>query len=252
MVYGIYLSATGLQTNQYRQEILANNLANLETAGFKQDLAVIRERPIETREDAVDPRLSQKLLDPMTGGSLVAPTYTTFEQGMIEKTGNPLDVALQGDGFFVVEDHGAERYTRDGRFTVSDEGDLVTVSGHHVLDESGAPIVLPPETEGEITIDGNGYVRVGKAILAKLRTVRFDDNNLLRKTGGNLFQAIGAAPERVDLPLEIGAVERSTVEPTRAMVDMMQVSRLYEMNAQMIGLADSTLGRAVNDIARIR
>jgi len=74
----------------------------------------------------------------------------------------------------------------------------------------------------------------------------------LRKVGGNVFRAFDAVPRQADLELEIGAVERSTVEPTREMVSMMQVSRLYEMNAQMIGLADATLGRAVNDIARIR
>jgi len=128
MVYGTYLSATGLKTNQYRQEILANNLANVDTVGFKQDLAVIRERPIERREDAVDPSLSQDVLDPMTGGSLVAPTYTTFEQGMIQKTGNPLDVALRDDGFFTVEAQGQEHYTRDGRFTINAEGELVPLS----------------------------------------------------------------------------------------------------------------------------
>lgn len=252
MVYGIYLSATGLQTNQYRQEILANNLANLDTVGFKQDLAIIRERAIESREDAVDPELSQDLLDPMTGGSLVAPTFTTFEQGMVERTGNPLDVALQGDGFFAVEDQGVERYTRDGRFTINEDDELVTVNGQHVLSDSGASIALPPESEGDVTIDGNGYVRIGQTLVSKLRTVKFDDNNLLRKVGGNVFQSLGANPHRADLNLEVGAVERSTVEPTRAMVSMMQVSRLYEMNAQMIGLADSTLSRAVNDIARIR
>lgn len=252
MVYGIYLSATGLQTNQYRQEILANNLANLDTVGFKQDLAVIRERAIESREDAVDPSLSQKLLDPMTGGSLVAPTFTTFEQGMIEKTGNPLDVALQGDGFFVIENQGQAQYTRDGRFTINAEGELVTVAGHRVLDASGAAITLPSDDVGQVSIDGNGYIRAGQTIVAKLGTVTFEDNNRLRKVGGNVFQAIGMTPQNADPQLEIGAVERSTVEPTRAMVAMMQVSRLYEMNAQMIGLADATLGRAVNDVARIR
>ncbi len=252
MVYGIYMSATGLQTNQYRQEILANNLANLDTAGFKKDLAVIRERAIESRENPGDPALSQELLDPMTGGSLVAPTYTAHEQGMIEKTGNPLDVALKGDGFFTVEKDGQEHYTRDGRFTTNRAGELVTVTDHNVLDASGNAIVIPPETEGEISIDGNGYVRAKDAVLARLGTVRFEDRSLLRKVGGNVYRAMGATPQRMDVQLEVGSIERSTVDPTREMVAMMQATRLYEMNAQMIGLADATLNRAVNDIARLR
>ncbi|HSW44032.1 MAG TPA: flagellar hook-basal body complex protein, partial [Phycisphaerae bacterium] len=114
MVYGAYLSAGGLLVNQYRMEVLANNLANAETAGFKQDLTVVRERrPASAVRmaglDASDPRLGDS-----TGGSLVAPTVTSFEPGPIETTGRPLDVALSGEGFFRVEGPGGEeRYTRD-------------------------------------------------------------------------------------------------------------------------------------------
>jgi len=254
MLYGIYQSAGGLQVNQYRMEVLANNLANADTVGFKRDLTVVRERRPEWLEtpsglDASEPSLAQ-----MTGGSLVAPTVTSFAQGPVEVTDRPLDVALVGEGFFRVRADGQERYTRDGRFSVNQAGELVTAAGlHPVLDESGAPIVVPADARGTVHIGADGQVIAGDKIVARLGVVRFEDPSLLRKTGGNLFESLGAAAEPVEHPaLKAGAIEKSTVDPVRTMVSLIEVSRAYEFNATMISLADATLGRAVNDVGRIR
>jgi len=253
MVYGIYHSAAGLQVNQYRQEVLANNLANAATVGFKHDLTVVRERQVESREGPSDPSWSNRLLDEMSGGSLVAPTYTTFEQGENEITGNPLDVAIAGDGFFVVGDGNQERYTRDGRFVVNRKGELVTAAGNRpVQGEAGRPVVVPAGARGRVRIDANGQVRAGDTVCGRLRTVDFPDKSLLRKTGGNLFEALGVEPINADVELRPRTIERSTVDPARTMVSMIEVARAYQFNATLLGLADSTLGRAVNDIARIR
>src|SRR5580765_5965379 len=130
MVYGIYQSAAGLQINQHRQDVLANNLANIDTVGFKPDLALVRERMIASREGMSDPSLSNPLLNGMSGGTLASPSYTSFIPGSIEPTGKPLDVALHGDGFFAVKDGDTKRYTRDGRFMFDANGYLVTVGGH--------------------------------------------------------------------------------------------------------------------------
>ena len=253
MVYGMYLSAGGLQTSQYRQGVLTNNLANIDTVGFKEDLTIVRERSVESREDPTDGRLSHRVLDGMTGGSLVAPTYTSFQQGQLEVTSNPLDVAIEGEGFFVVQDGNDERYSRDGRFVRNEAGGLVTAAGNHpVLDEAGVPIVVPDAADGDLVIGGDGTVRVGDTSYGKLQTVTFDDLDKLRKVGGNLFEAIDVTPTPTRAHLQTRSIERSTVDPVRTMVALMQVARLYEMNATLVGLADSTLGRAVNDIARIR
>ncbi len=255
MVYGIYQSAGGLLVNQYRMEVLANNLANAETPGFKQDLTVVRERRNEAAArmaglDASDPRLRG-----MTGGSLVAPTVTSFEQGPIEKTDRPLDVALTGEGFFRVEGpNGAEFYTRDGRFTVNEAGELATVAGNHrALDDAGAPITISSDARAALRIDAGGQVVSGNRVLGRLGVVEIDDKAFLAKTGANLIEPLGAKATPVNDPsLETGAIEKSTVDPTRAMVSLIEVNRSYQMNATLIGLADSTLGRAVNDIARLR
>lgn len=254
MIYGIYSSAGGMLVNQYRQEVLANNLANVSTAGFKPDVAVVRERQVESRESLVDPALSNALLDDMTGGSLVAPTFTSFEQGPVQPTGNPLDAAINGDGFFVVQDGTVQRYTRDGRFTINGDGQLVTVAGGKpVLDASGREIVIPRQASGRARIDSSGEVRVGDTVVGKLGVVGFDDPQLLRKVGANLLQATGGTKGRqVEANLAVASVEGSGVDPTQTMVSMIEVNRAYQLNATLVGLADSTLGRAVNDIARIQ
>lgn len=253
MVYGIYMSAAGLQTNQYRMEVLANNLANTDTPGFKHDLAVVRERLVASRERMAGLDAGDQALDGMTGGSLVAPTVTSFEQGPIEMTDRPLDVAINGEGFFRVETPQGERYTRDGRFLINADGGLVTAAGFHpVLNANGTPIVLPPEAASAARIDGGGVVRAKDTSYGRLGVVGFDDQTLLRKTGGNLVESLGATSHDVTADLRSGALEKSTVDPTRAMVTMIEVSRAYELNSTMVGLADATLGRAVNDIGRIR
>ncbi len=252
MVYGIYQSAVGLMTNQYRQEVLANNLANVGTVGFKHDLAVVRERQIEAREGLGDWTAGNRLLDGMTGGSLVAPTFTSFTQGSLEETGRSLDTALVGDGFFVVNDGQGERYTRDGRFTLNAGGELVTVAGgHRVVAQSGGPITVSGEAASSAKLHSDGSLRVGDQVVGMLRIVDFEDKSNLRKQGGNLFEAMGEGPKASQAELRVGMVEQSTVDPMQAMVAMIESARAYQLNATMISLADSTLSRAVNDIPRL-
>lgn len=253
MLYGIYQSAAGMQVNELRQAVTANNLANVDTVGFKQDLTAIRERLVESVEDLRNPSWSDPILDRMTGGLLASPTRTDFTQGMLSETGNRLDVAIDGDGFLTVQDGDEVRYTRDGRLVVSRAGELVTAAGgHQVLSTNGIPIVIPHGLENAVRIEASGMVRAGDRTLGQISVVGFEDQDALVKTGGNLFRAVTGEPLAVEANLRIGFTEASTVHPTREMVNMIQVARAYEMNATLAGLADSTLGRAVNDIARIR
>jgi len=253
MVYGIYSSAAGLMTSQYRQDVLANNLANVATAGFKQDLTAIRERLPASREELTDRAASDATLAGTTGGSLVAPTYTSFEPGAVETTGNALDVAIAGEGFFRVRAGSTESYTRDGRFTLNKDGLLMTATGQaEVLDSGGRPIKVPATLKDRVRIDANGQVHAGKQSFGQLGVVRFDDESLLRKTGGNLLVSLGGKATETEADLKPGSVETSNVDATRTMVSMIEASRAYQMNATMIGLADQTLGRAVNEIAKLK
>src|SRR5690606_21363941 len=130
MDYGLYLSAAGVLTNMHRTDVHANNLANVATTGFKPDFAVIRQRLPERLEDNIADVPAHELLERLGGGVLVDPTRSDFTQGRLETSDQPLDLALQGDGFFVVdsgrgEDDERLRLSRDGRFTIDARGTLV-------------------------------------------------------------------------------------------------------------------------------
>ena len=255
MSYGLWLSAGGLQVNRYRQEIVTNNLANVETVGFKRDLAVIHERPVESQGTAAGPRYAHQLLDRLSGGNWVRPTYTNFDQGDLVRTGGDLDTAIHGDGFFTIRDGNNTRYTRDGRFTLNPQGELVMVAGQgraKVLDTAGRPITLDPGG-GEIAIGRDGSIRQGKTLVARLGVVEFADRQALGKVGGNLFTAVGTRPTAPqNSEVHGGFIERSAQNPLTGLVEMIEVSRALELNARMISLQDQTIGQAVNTVGRTR
>ncbi len=189
--YGLWLGATGMKVNDHRQAILTNNLANANTTGFKHDLAMVMQRPVESRESADGLNFKHSVLDEMAGGVNVRSSYHSFRQGPIERTGKPLDVAIDGDGFFSVSDGTATRYTRDGEFARNAAGELVLAAGNgswKVLSEDGAPIALS-NTGEPVSIGANGSVREGKVEVAKLGVVNTDTKQSLRKVGENLFKA---------------------------------------------------------------
>jgi flagellar basal-body rod protein FlgF len=251
MIYGLWLSAAGLQVNEYRQAVIANNLANVDTAGFKRDLAVFRERLTESRSGTGRMGLSDPVLDDLSGGTWLNPTATDFSQGPLEG-GGPLDVAMEGDGFFTVQADKEVRYTRDGRFTLTAGGDLVTVAGgYKVLDRSGQPIHLGQIETGEVLVDGGGRIQVDGREAATLGVTDFADRRLLVKAGRDTFDGRYAKPVKATGVVRQGHYEGSSVEPTTEMVNMIEAARLYQLNATLISLQDGMAGRAVNDVGRV-
>jgi flagellar basal-body rod protein FlgG len=253
MVYGLWLSAAGLQANQLRQDIIANNLANVETTGFKRDLALFSERMIAAREPLGDSNASADLMNSMTGGTFVAPTYTVFEQGTVMPTDRPFDVALVGEGFFTIRDADRTLYTRDGRFAVNAQSELVTSDGKAVLSDAGTTIRIPPDQLANVRITPDGRVRTGNVDLARLGIVDFEDKQQLKKVGSNRFAAPdGVLSRPANATVEPRALEASGVDPATTMIAMIEASRAYQLNASMISMQDAMLGRAATDIARIR
>lgn len=258
MTYGLWLSAAGMQANEYRQDVGANNLANANTVGFKKDLAVLRERAVESCSAAGELTVSHPHsgeLAGLSGGTFVAPTYHSFAEGAVTRTGNPLDAAVRGEGFFTVRVGSDVRYTRDGRFTLNADNELVMVAGGgraKVLDENGGPIVLLPPSAGKPVIGPDGSVRQGQTVVGKLDLAEFDDRNTLRKVGTNLFQATGGrARSARHSNVLAGFVEQSTVDPVAGLATLIEVSRAYQLNANMVSLQDSTIGQAVSRVGRI-
>jgi flagellar basal-body rod protein FlgF len=253
MIYGLYLSATGVLANTYRQDVIANNLANIETVGFKRDLAPFRQRLTESQSRQLDPKQrSNPDLEMLGGGLALAPTSTDFSQGELDSSSNPLDLGLQGPGFFAVQHNGQVMLTRDGRMMVDREGRLTLASGQgQVLDNQRRPITLAPNQpasiapNGDITQGGKPVGRVGVFDVANLQT--------LRKQGGMLFACPN--PDRTlrpsDSEVRSGAVERSNAEPSRELISLLDAQRQIEANANMIRYQDQTLARLVNDVGKI-
>src|SRR5205809_916462 len=128
MIYGLYLSATGVMASSYRQDVIANNLANSETVGFKRHLATFQQRPVESQSSG-RPDLSDPMLDNLGGGFLVSPTQIDATQGDLENTGNNLDAAIFGKGFFAVGDSTHTQLTRAGQFMLNQDGDMIMANG---------------------------------------------------------------------------------------------------------------------------
>lgn len=247
MIYGLYTSAAGMLVGEYRQAVLANNLANADTVGFKRDVAVFAERRPAWAGSAV--RGPAELLKEMSGGVWLAGSFTDHSFGSLQKTGAPLDVALDGPGFFVVEKNGREYLTRDGRLTTDARGRLIAASdGATVVGSGGQPILVNPVGAAP-RIDEVGRVIQDGAIVGELAIVDVGDYRTLRKAGAGRFVSDEARPIPAGALVLAGHVEQSGVEPVRELVSMIEAARAYQLNAQMVGLQDQTLGRLAGVIA---
>ncbi len=251
--YGLWLSAAGMKVQEHRQNVYANNLANMGTTGFKQDLAVITQRPVAALESPASMGYSHRVFDALAGGINVRPTVPSFEQGPLEWTGRSLDVALDGPGMFTVSDGAVTRYTRDGVFTTNREGELVLSSGGgrwRVLDDGGARIRID-ETGEPIRISETGQIRQGTSLVATLAVSAADDEQRLHKEGENLF----SAAEGVMKPATARTVsehrEESNVDAMTGLVSMIEASRAYQLNANLVQLQDQLTGEAVTRVGRL-
>jgi flagellar basal body rod protein FlgG len=254
MNYGLYLSATGIMASAYRQDVIANNLANSETTGFKRDLAMFRERRTESRErGGADPDASNPLLEGLTGGMLAAPTVVDRTQGDLEATGNSADCAIEGTGYFMVDDHGTQRLTRNGQFMTDAAGNLIVANsdGQRVLGPDRKPVTLEPNAPIAVGKDGT-VTQYGKAV-ARIGLFDVPHPDQLTKHGGTMIDYPNmddARPAATSL-VHGGFIERSNVDPAVELSQLMSAQRELEANANMIRYQDQTLSRLVNDVAKV-
>lgn len=241
---GLFLALSGATVQERRLEMIANNLANLNTTGFKREIALF---------DAWVPNGVAKTIGPQYG--LLRGIATDFSSGPLRRTGAPLDIAIEGEGFFVVQTPQGNRFTRDGHFTLDAEGRLVTQKGMPVLGTGGG-ITLPA---GSVSIDPEGRVSVrGTEVGAQpievdtLQVVRFEDPSRLRKVGDGLLSAGEIFPAGFpEARLLQGALEGSNVDPIQEMVSMIEVLRLYEAAQKAIQISDDLASKAANDLAKL-
>jgi flagellar basal-body rod protein FlgG len=228
-------TAAAMQARISKQEIIANNLANVTTSGFKRD------------------RIFQEVLDEesMDQATSLTPT-TVFEQGSLKETQNSTDVALQGKGFFVVETLDGPRYTRNGHFQRNANGELITDSGLPVLGKNG-----PVSGQGALTIDESGQVYLNGELTDSLMVVELPESVGLKKIGNSLFALVnlddvGFERDAESAVVKQGYLEESNVNAVEEMVRMMTVYRHFEADEKAMRTQDDILGRVVNDIARVQ
>ncbi len=225
-----------------RHSVIANNLANVNTTGFRKDLAVVEARNAEAVEDGLFAYATP--MDAMGGGALVSETYTNTMQGPIHVTNNPFDFAIEGKGFFPVTDGAGVSYTRAGTFVRDKEGRLAMPDGIHFLaSASGNPVTVP--LEGELSVAGDGTIAADGSAVGKIDVVAFANERALRKIGANLYASTGETPAVYAGRIEQGALEMSSVSPAEELSKMILASRGYEMNMQFIRMQDQTLADLV-------
>ncbi len=255
-------SASGMQAQQRMIEVIANNLANVNTTGFKRSKVSFEDVLYETVQGAraVNYAGSDTLAPQQVGkGVRVGAILRLHTQGAPEATDRPLDVAIDGDGFFQVQKpDGSTAYTRDGGFTISDTGTLVTKAGYQLL-----PAITIPRDATGVAISPSGVVSVTGAgsstptDVGHLELVRFLNPNGLLALGENLYEgtessgeSITGAPQEEGFGRLIqGSLESSNVEIVQEMTDMIQAQRAYEINAKAITTTESMM-QATNDIVR--
>lgn len=261
MNYGLYLSASGVMVNSHRQDVLANNLANVNTAGFKPMFTDVRQRPAESIEDGpVDFGLSNALLDKLGGGIYGKDQRVSFTTGAPIKTDRDLDAALTSDNaFFVVKsinpNTGQEdiRLTRAGKFTTNASGELVTQSGDRVMNADNEPI----EIDGRPVITRTGEIRLldtqGNLIgRDQLQVVQADLSNL-KPSGKNLFEMRGGDSRvAIDQPIVLpGHYESSGTNAIGTMMEIVAATKAGTGNAKMIQYHDQMLNASINTFARL-
>ena len=252
MIKGFYAAVSAMLTNANRQQLLAHNVANLDTPGFKQILSSYQDFMYTPVNEPSGNLLASQRPNPIGVlglGAQLGPELVDFGQGALQMTANPFDFAIEGEGFFQVQTPDGERFTRDGRFLRDAEGNLVTFQGYAVLSESGQPIRVEA---GEVNVTPEGLVLVDGEEVATLGVFMFEDPKAdLERTEGNLYTAAAQPTGPGVGRVAQGYLEMSNANPTQIMAQLVEVARSYEAAQQMVQNQDELLGKTISILGRI-
>ena len=257
MVRGMYTAASGALVAQSAVDTIANNLANVNTNGFKRSLLQVQSQPlVGLYRIQTDPAVNggaptRVSIGALGTGAQVYDTPADFQQGLIATTGNDLDVALSGAGFFALRDgNGALKYSRDGSFMRDQNGYLTASNGDRVLGAGGAPILLP--ASGKVGIGRDGTLTVDGRTYDRLNVVEFANVANLRPEGANRFADTGGAGPRAATNTTAlqGSLEKSNADVVRSMVDLIANERWFQANEKSIQTQDDAVAQAVQTVGR--
>lgn len=242
----LLLSLSNQVVTRRTMEVIANNIANMNTTGFKRESPVFEEYIVDVDVQEGTTTTSEPL-------SFVRDAFAMHDMsnGELVTTGNQLDVALDGDGYFVVSTPGGERYTRNGSFGRDDSGRLVNASGHPVLDEGGGEIQLSVE-ETQLTIARDGTISTEQGVRGRLGVVTFQNPQALELEGDSLWVTLQTPEPAADARVMQGMVEQSNVQPVVEMVRMIDTMRSYQASTELLNSGEELSRRAVQKLGEVR
>lgn len=259
---GIFIAASGGIKQQHKLEVISNNLANLNSPGFKKDELVFESLVAPFFQENIPgigiPAVFQESHF-NTGGAYVgiSGSTTDFSQGALIVTTNTLNVALEGEGFFVIETPEGTRYTRNGSFQLDGLGQLVTKDNHLVLSDADEPIVIDAQGKS-VTIDSEGFISTGNGLgttpAGRIKVVRFEDPSLMVKEGAGYFRM--SNPDAIEISADEiivrqGFLESSNVQPVEEMIKMIETVRLFEAYQKVIQAIDEADNQSIRNISQV-
>ena len=245
MENALYVTLSRQMVLRRQMDIVANNIANADTAGFKVEALMEKTEPAAPAVTMGGP---QPVKFVVADG-----VARDFGQGALRRTDAPLDLALEGQGFFQVNGPDGPRYTRDGRFTLDQTGRLVTQGGLPVMGDGGGEIILDPE-EGELSVGLDGTLTQGATRVGKLGLVTFGTLATLEKAGDNLYRNTSNQQPQLaeDARVRQGMLEGSNVQPILEITRMIEVSRAYESMARIMDSTAELSKTAVQRMGRVQ
>lgn len=234
MIRGLYTAGSGMVTQSRRLDIIGDNMANSRTAGFKKDQAVAT-----TFED----RLLEGNLGTISLGQTIESVSTSFTQGVVKESGNPNDLAIEGDGFFSVQQaDGSVMYTRNGKLTLDPDGYITSSSGGRLMGENGA--INTGNKPFKVSADGS--VIVDEEVVDKIAIYNPESTeNMIKYSAGLFTDTAGTTQKSFTGRIRQGAIEASNTDVMEEMIDMMSSQRSYQACSQVVKMIDATLSKSV-------
>lgn len=227
-----YIALSRQMVLRHRMDVIAHNVANMNTTGFKAE-ALMLEPVIEDAGGRDDLAFVQDFA-----------TVRDLSPGPILTTHNPLDLAIDGDGYLVVETGQGVRYTRSGQLQLNALGELTTASGDRVLDDAGGSLILPSSTQS-IVVGADGTVSTPDGVVGRIDVVAFADEQALERSGSGYYRTDQAPEPATAARLVQGALETSNVQPVIEMTEMMSTSRAYQSTQRLIEAHHEAQRRAI-------
>ena len=236
MIVGLYSSVTGKETGGQNLEIISRNLANINTAGFKKNMPTFRIFMEEADAELLN-------------GTTIEKVFIDHRQGSLKQTGNKLDMAINGNGYFVLESENGRRYSRNGHFLVNKDMEIINTVGWKLLGDNGQPLDVPQNVK-DIIVNGEGEITVDGVGIGKVDVVDFDNKEVLKEVGNSAFITNDGSSGEISTAYEIqqGFIENSNVRVVEEMVNMIANSRSFESNSTINKTFDRTLDLLISAV----